>query len=70
MRHIFTRFICTALLSISGAWAGGVDLVYRLPTDNDALFRGENKAFFTYVDRTFEGALRIKRYGILTSLGL
>lgn len=55
MRHVFTRFICTALLSISGVCSAGVDLVYRLPTGNDALFRGDHKAFFTYVDRTFEG---------------
>ncbi|MBQ8515993.1 MAG: M23 family metallopeptidase [Akkermansia sp.] len=55
MRHFFIRLISTALLGFSGASSAGVDLVYRLPTGNDALFRGDNKAFFTYVDRTFEG---------------
>lgn len=30
------------------------DLVYRIPTDNQALFKGDNEGFFMYVDRTFE----------------
>lgn len=49
------RLCCAALLSLSSAALAAVDLVYRLPTDNDALFRGDNKSFYTYVDRTFEG---------------
>ncbi len=31
------------------------DLVYKLPTDNDALYRGENEAYYMYCDRWFEG---------------
>lgn len=49
------RLLCAALLCISSAAGAAVDLVYRLPTVNDALFRGDNQAFYTYVDRTFEG---------------
>ncbi len=49
------RFLCTGLLVVSTVCRAAVDLVYRLPTENDALLRGDNKAFFTYVDRTFEG---------------
>ncbi len=30
------------------------DLVYRPPTENDALLRGDNEGFFMYCDRTFE----------------
>lgn len=51
------RFICTCLAAVGSALsaAGVQDLVYRLPTENDALFRGDNEAFYMYVDRTFEG---------------
>ena len=31
------------------------DLVYKLPTDNDALYRGDNEGYFMYCDRWFEG---------------
>lgn len=31
------------------------DLIYRLPTDNDALFRGDGAGFYMYCDRLFEG---------------
>lgn len=34
---------------------GAQDLTYRLPTDNDALFRGDGEGFYMYCDRTFEG---------------
>lgn len=47
--------VCAALPILSGAAWAAADLVYRLPTENDALFRGDNKAFYTYVNRTFEG---------------
>lgn len=53
MRKRLVQYISAALLLVSRAT--GADLVYRLPTDNDALFKGDNKAFYTYVDRTFEG---------------
>lgn len=31
------------------------DLVFRLPTDNDALYRNDNEGYFVYCDRWFEG---------------
>lgn len=31
------------------------DLVFKLPTDNDALYRGDNEGYFMYCDRVFEG---------------
>ena len=31
------------------------DLVYKLPTDNDALYRDDNEGYFMYCDRWFEG---------------
>ena len=31
------------------------DLVFRLPTDNDALYRNDNEGYFMYCDRWFEG---------------
>ena len=31
------------------------DMVFRLPTDNDALYRGDNEGYFMYCDRWFEG---------------
>lgn len=47
--------LLTALLSAAGLCPAAQDLVYRLPTDNDALFRGDNEGFFMYCDRNFEG---------------
>lgn len=44
-----------ALLSLPLPVRAVQDLVYRLPTQNDAIFRGDNEAFYMYVDRTFEG---------------
>lgn len=55
MRKGIFRFLCTVLLTVSPLCRAAVDLVYRLPTENDALLRGDRKAFFTYVERTFEG---------------
>lgn len=43
-----------AFAALLPVWAA-VDLTYRLPTDNDALFRGDNDGFFMYCDRNFEG---------------
>ena len=31
------------------------NLVFRLPTENDALFKGDHEAFYMYCDRIFEG---------------
>lgn len=49
------RSIFTAFFFLCGVSSAAVDLVYRLPTKNDALFRNKPKDFYTYVDRTFEG---------------
>ncbi len=35
--------------------AAGQNLSYSLPTENDALYRGDNAGYFMYVDRLFEG---------------
>lgn len=51
MRALFLTFALTALLPAAAA----EDLTYRLPTDNDALFRGDNDGFYMYCDRNFEG---------------
>lgn len=31
------------------------DMIFRLPTDNKALFKGDNEEYFMYCDRWFEG---------------
>ncbi len=46
------RFLFPALLLLTGG-APALDL--RLPTDNDALLRGDGPGYFQFVDRTFEG---------------
>lgn len=48
---ILSTWFCLA------AWlsAAVADPVFRLPTNNDALFSGDNEKFYMYVDRTFEG---------------
>ncbi len=33
----------------------GQDLAYSLPTENDALYRGDNEGYYMYCDRLFEG---------------
>ncbi len=43
------------IMSSLGYIQAAQDLVYRLPTTNDALFRGDNDNFFMYCDRHFEG---------------
>lgn len=49
-------FLLTCLAGAAcAADPAAVDLTYRLPTDNDALFRGDNDGFFMYCDRNFEG---------------
>lgn len=50
-RFFLTLLLSAALLPQARA---AVDLTYRLPTDNDALFRGDNDGFFMYCDRNFE----------------
>ncbi len=39
------------------AAARGHDLSFGLPTENDALFKGDNAGYFMYCDRTFEGVV-------------
>lgn len=51
MRSLFL----SVLMLLPGLCPAAEDLVYRLPTDNDALFRGDNDAFYMYCDRNFEG---------------
>lgn len=53
MRSII-RQILMIMCSLGLAQAAQ-DLVYRLPTSNDALFRGDNEGFYMYCDRHFEG---------------
>ena len=53
MRHIILQVLI--LLSSLGFAQAAQDLVYRLPTLNDALFRGDNNGFYMYCDRNFEG---------------
>lgn len=61
------RFVPTAATGLLGAALSALtlftpplqaedrtDLVYRLPTENDALFRGDMEGFYMYCDRTFE----------------
>lgn len=49
---ILSLWLCSA---VGLCAAAAHDPVLRLPTDNDALFRGDNEGFYMYVDRTFEG---------------
>lgn len=51
-RIIWQFFVLMCSLGIAQA---AHDLVYRLPTHNDALFRGDNNGFYMYCDRNFEG---------------
>lgn len=54
MKQLAFLLICLAGAACA-ADPAAVDLTYRLPTDNDALFRGDNDGFFMYCDRNFEG---------------
>lgn len=47
--------LLTIALSLLPLAPAAEDLIYRLPTDNDALFRGDNDGFYMYCDRNFEG---------------
>lgn len=49
------RLLLTALFAGLLPATAAEDLIYRLPTDNDALFRGDNDGFYMYCDRNFEG---------------
>lgn len=52
--RIFIQLLAMLLCSMGAIYAAQ-DLVYRLPTDNHALFRGDNNGFYMYCDRFFEG---------------
>ena len=52
------RATIQALLLAPAMWLqlhAAQDMVYKLPTDNDALYRGDNEGYFMYCDRWFEG---------------
>ncbi len=44
-----------AFLPLLASAARVQDLSYSLPTENDALYRGDNEAYYMYCDRLFEG---------------
>ncbi len=47
--------VLAALLAVSAVAGAAQDLSYSLPTENDALYRGDNEGYYMYVDRLFEG---------------
>lgn len=51
------KLLQTLVLSTLGSMSliAAEDLVFRLPTENDALFRGDHEGFYMYCDRIFEG---------------
>ena len=53
MRRFFLHLLF--MLSCLGYAQAAQDLVYRLPTTNDALFREDHNGFYMYCDRNFEG---------------
>lgn len=55
MRGRFTAFFAGVLLLLAPACLAGTGLVFRLPTENDALFSKRYDDFYMYVDRNFEG---------------
>ncbi len=55
MRKPLALLASLALLALPALAAEKANLCYRLPTDNDALFRGDMPGYFMYCDRTFEG---------------
>lgn len=51
------RAVTATVLALLGCirLTAAEDMVFRLPTDNDALFKGDNEGYFMYCDRWFEG---------------
>ena len=51
--------ILVILLAVIGPWpalfAQGPKIELSLPTDNDALFRGDGPEFYQYIERDFQG---------------
>lgn len=49
--------ITTAILTLLGGLhlTAAENLVFRPPTDNEAIFKGDNEGYFMYCDRWFEG---------------
>lgn len=52
---IFLYGMLLFLLVSANATAARPDLVYRLPTNNQEIFRNNPAGYYMYVDRTFEG---------------
>ncbi len=57
MRQLLTALAACALAlqAAAGSARQVKDLSYSLPTDNDALYKGDNEGYFMYCDRLFEG---------------
>ena len=55
MRQLFLSIIGIGAALGAIVSAAVNDPIFRLPTNNDALFSGDNEKFYMYVDRTFEG---------------
>lgn len=49
------RFVAILAALYATVWAAPGDLVYRLPTENQALFTTGGDDYFMYVERNFEG---------------
>lgn len=49
------RLSALIIVLCASVWAQAQDLVYRLPTDNTALFTTGGDDYYMYVDRLFEG---------------
>lgn len=50
-----TLALCFLLLALPAAGLAAEDLSYSLPTDNDAIYRGDWESYLMYCDRNFEG---------------
>ncbi len=57
MRRALTALAATvaAILPVAAAAMQAQNLSYSLPTENDALYRGDKEGYFMYCDRLFEG---------------
>lgn len=55
MHRILPQFLLLLSLLAAGLTTASADIVFRLPTDNSALFEQKYDDFYMYVDRNFEG---------------
>lgn len=53
MRHEIQALLLAAVVGMH--LHAATDIAFKLPTDNDALYRGDNEGYFMYCDRLFEG---------------